>query len=492
MTYPPRELAEPDLQRQAPEDPDAERDVIGSALLGGVNTLVDIRNILSADDFTRWQGRLAFEAMVALADRGEKIDVGTVRSEADRLIEGHPSRTFPVGVLLDYLIEAMASVPTHVHAASYARRIRSVSIRRKMMGVANELMRIALVGPSDGSDETMMGRANATFQELLTGATSNTLFTAEQLADRHYELLMKREAKDPSVIGLPTGFQQLDEALAYFPGELWYVAARPGIGKTAILKDLQMRAAHHGVPTMFVSVEQPERQIMDRTMASMAKVDSWKIQKGQMTFEEWQSIWKANADFRKLPVTMIDDTFMTTAKLDAAVRAAKAKHDIKVVFLDYIGLLADEYGNSTYERVTYVSRRLAQIARANEVTIVSACQLSRQSDPGELPHLDHLRDSGGLEQDAFVVLGLARKDDIIRIGVLKNRNGKSNIVMNLYYNAATLKFNEIIAPSIGAFGAVTRATEPAVAVEAKESLAKIVDDEVGRAVAAVDRTLPIK
>lgn len=433
---------EPVVQEQ-PTDEAGEHDLIGACILGGTDVISRVLGLgITSGDFHAPTAQKAFSAIESLHLGGDPIDIATIRSEADRLA----SRSD--GYLTEYLDTASSKVPDALNAEQYAVSVLERSARRQVLRVGSRLKSIAY-SPAD--DRTaLLGKVAAEFDGLLRKQTDVKIMSAFDLAMRHAHILSQREMKDPAVVGLPTGYPSLDAVVAYLPGELWYVAARPSVGKTLILKELQHQQAKQGVPSLFVSVEQPSMQLVDRNLATMSGINSRQIQTGEMTEPEWNKVNKAVEDFSKLPIHMIDDSSMTTAKLDAAVRLAVARHGIRVVFVDYVQILADEYGHKEYERITYISRRLREIARTTGTTLVVACQLSREAAKGKKgrPQLHHLRESGALEQDAFVVLGLSRPLDspAIDIEVLKNRNGESGVQITLGLNVGTLRLTEIIQP----------------------------------------------
>lgn len=420
-----------------PEDPDAERALLGAVLLGRSEALVEARSLVGVADFTRSDHREVFAALCRLADRGDAIDVTTVASETRGL-----ALEAPLGVLAGLLAAA-----TSANAGAYAKRVRYIATARRILSTANELAHVGATPGAVGreTEAGMMSAVQSVVDSLLSGQVgSSEILTPMNLALDFAETLTARERRDPDQIGIETGYSDLDRYVAYRPGELWYIAASPGVGKTSFLANLQDELGRRGVPSLFASVEQPAVQLMDRAIASESRVDSWKIARGQLDLGEWKKVHDALERRSKLPVYIYDDPSMTTARLAAVLQLAKVRHDVKVCFVDYVQIMADESPESEYARISAISRRLAHMARSLKVCIVAACQVSRQGaqTDGQIPRLAELRGSGGLEQDAFVVLALGRKEGetTTQVAVRKNRSGLSGITIELVFDPEHTRF----------------------------------------------------
>lgn len=419
-----------------PEDVAAERAVLGSVLLGGPSALTVARSLVGHADFTRELHRRIFAAMERLADRAEAIDYATVAGEVERTTSELPPR--------GELVSLMADVPTAAHIETYAGRVRYCATARRVLGAANEMARVG-VSQYEDTEAGMMAHVQTILDGLLSGQVgASELITPQTMTNAYQDMLERRQRRDPEAIGIPTGYADLDRVVAYRPGELWYIAASPGVGKTTFLANLQDELAHQKVPSLFASVEQPAIQLMDRAVAAETMIDSWKIARGDLDAHDWAKIGGVLAQRYERPIYIYDDPSMTTARLAAMLQLAKVRHGVKVCFVDYVQILADESSESEYARVSAISRRLAQIARSVGVCVVAACQVSRKGaeQDGQIPRLAELRGSGGLEQDAFVVLAIGRKenDSTTNVSVRKNRNGQAGITVQLYFDPQHTKF----------------------------------------------------
>lgn len=421
-----------------PEDPAAERALLGAILLGRGDAFVIARSLLSSEDFTREIHRVVFGAMERLHLRGETIDTTSIASEIPRASLNES----PLG----YLAGLMADVPS-LGVETHARRVRFCATLRRIASAANELAGVAY-GPWASTEADAMARVQGVVDGLFTGQIgTSVILTPKALTTMYMDVLEGRQQKDPAYIGIPTGFSDLDRVVAYRPGELWFVAASPGVGKTTLLANLQDELAMRKIPSLFASAEQPAVQLMDRTMASDTRIDSWKIARGDLDEDQWARMSSHLARRFEMPSYIYDDPSMTTSRLSAITQLATVRYGVKVVFVDYVQLLADESGESEYARISAISRRLALLARSLKICVVAACQVSRQGahEDGQIPSLAHLRGSGSLEQDAFVVLAVGRKAGTseAQIIVRKNRNGESEVTVPLYFDAEHTRFRSL-------------------------------------------------
>ena len=274
------------------------------------------------------------------------------------------------------------------------------------------------------------------------------LLTASDRATRYWDILEGRKSGDENIVGWPTGISYLEDVVAYFPSDSWLIVSATAVGKTAMLLTLQKSLDDRGVPSMFATLEQPWEQLMDRQMAAMTEIDSWRIRRGELEEADFQALSEALGRYMVLPSIVIDEPSLTTARLETYLRIAKMKYGTKVVFVDYAQRLRDKDGDSEYLRVSRISNNLARIARELRVCIVSAAQINRrgaQAKDGIPPELDEIRDSGYLEQDASVVLAIGRKEGAVeaKLAVRKNRHGPAGITIDLAFDGKHVRFLEL-------------------------------------------------
>ena len=231
-----------------------------------------------------------------------------------------------------------------------------------------------------------------------------------------------------SYAGIPTKYPVLDQMLAgLHGGDLIILAARPSMGKTALaLNFINNIAIEEHIPTAFFSLEMSALDITTRIVCMRTKVDSSKIRQNMLDPTDISKISIGISVSMKAPLFISDASVLNLFDLRVQARRLVKTHGVKVIFVDYLGLVSsDGHHNSIYERVTEVSRALKAIARELKIPFVVLAQLNRDSEDRE-PSLAHLRDSGAIEQDADVVLLLHRpKRDShdAKVIIAKQRNG---------------------------------------------------------------------
>jgi replicative DNA helicase len=419
-----------------PSDTEAERGVVGSVLIGHADAIAKALPIVRPTEFTGPVERLAYAAMASLYERGEPLDTFTVAGEMKRA-EPHVNEPHS-----SFLVGCMAETPSHMHIESYARRVRYCATARNIISTASDMAAIAY-GRGLGQDQTeekMLAAAYSAFESLTTRAGDAVqIITPKRAAQDYFSVLDRRQSGDQSIIGYPLGFFDLDRFVALRPGEYVIVAAEPSVGKTAFMGSLHDNLARENVPTLFASVEQPMTQIMDRAIAWDALMDSWKLSRGSLGEDEFGMVSDALARRQRLPGYYIENSGLTTQMLDASVYLAKAKYGIKVVFVDYVQILADRHGDNETARIGEISHRLRRIARRHNITLVAASQVSKSGN---------LRWAGELEQDADVILKISREpqESLANIYIQKNRSGQAGLTLQLFFDQEKVHFRN---PTIG-------------------------------------------
>lgn len=336
-------------------------------------------------------------------------------------------------------------------------RQHAKAIARSLSVVAKSIRVIEMPGAHDVSEWIATARSGrGGLDDLVAkapeweGGDAKVILTAKELVDEYRGTLDRRRKHDPDEIGWPTGFFEFDVIpVRYRPRDLWLVVSATGVGKTTFLLTLMHLAK---IPSLFVTMEQPRVQLMDRTIASMTKVNSAFLAKGDITDEQMARVDRALTKLSGEPMYMVDQPGLTTDALDPIVRAARARFGVRLVFVDYAQKMADKYGESEYQRVTRISNNLARMASATGVCIIAATQVSRKyrssfgskedRHEGDPPRLSDIRDSGYLEQDASVVLAIGRAEDSnqAKVAIRKNRHGLTGPVITFWFDGEHNRF----------------------------------------------------
>jgi replicative DNA helicase len=425
-----------------PEDPEAERALLGSILLGGHETFIVAHALVEANDLTRHEHRMVMAAIEEIAERGEAIDYASVAGEMRRL-NPHGANAEEARSYAQQLVGMIQEVPTSLNAETYAKRVRYCATARRIITTASEIGGIAYSG-RHGTDAGLMEAVQTKVEELLMAqGGGGQILSQKDLAFMYTDILERRQKRDPQVIGYPTGYSRMDDYVRFRLGEFVLLAASPGVGKTSLITNLQDDLAMRGIPSLFATAEQPPMQLMDRAVASQGDLDGWHLSQGKLDTGEWEKVTQVLAGRFNMPAYLYYDPAMTTARLAAQVQLAKVRHGIKVVFVDYLQLLADESSENDYQRVSQIGRRLKYMAGTYMVNVVAACQVRRDKarKEGEPPALEDLRGSGTLEQEADTVVCIGRKqgENVTKLAVRKNRNAPTG-EFSLYFQPAQTRF----------------------------------------------------
>ncbi len=454
-------------QKLPPHDIDAEEGVIGSCLIDAQAFIQGV-SIISTGDFYCEPARWCWEAMRRLADRDEAIDQITVANELNNM-----EKLEDVGGAA-YLSHLISTVPTSLDVEHYARIVARCSQARKLIDCAG---RIAVMGYTAGAN---IGTVLRKAQELLLAMSGDTVkplvYTPRDIADYGMERYAHLQQKGDET-AIPYGFRDLDTLTGgAHRGDLILLGGRPRMGKSALGQAWANNIArHHRV--LYCSLEMTLAQFIDRDVVAAIKQPMPVIARGQYDEEVYYEIVDLLGPMseRNLYFLKCEGTPVTTGDIRAAVARLKLETGVDVVFIDYLGLLADEYGRTQNERIGYISRRLKGIARAFDVAVIAVSQLSRAVEKeryNKRPRLADLRDSGSLEQDADIVMFLYRDDayytqeeweeefnkagnrwkpkaerkpypkGVAELGVEKQRQRESAVVLKLNWNGRLMQFTD--------------------------------------------------
>ena len=413
--------------RLPPHNLDAEEAVIGSLLLDGelINSLM-----LEPFDFYHEVNAMLFKAMVDLKAKGASINqitVGQELNETDKL------ELIGGAAFLSHLISI---TPSSMDCHHYAEIVKKLSTFRQMIVAADNIAK-------DGYDasksiDAVLSSADKYFLELRKDAgTSHIIIPDERvriLYDRYEKLYTLEKG-----VAISTGLIDLDRRLGggLFPGDLLVLGARPGVGKTTLMECISNHVALND-NVLFCSGEMNIEGLSDRDVAGEIGIGVDEIRMGHYDEDVYQDIIDKGLPYlSKLKVYHMDAsrTFqLNTANIYQAAYEMQTRYGLSLIFIDYLGVLTDKYGNNSNERLGFITRNLKQMALNLNLPVFCAHQLSRATESREekRPQLHDLRDSGNIEQDADVVLFLYRdsyygKEDnnITEILIAKHRQGKS-------------------------------------------------------------------
>ena len=431
-----------------PHDLDAERAILGACLVRQ-SALDDLEGVLADADFYRAAHQTVYAALRRLAARGVARDLLTLSNELGGALEacGGPA----------YVSSLVDGLPSSTHVGHWASLVRDLARRRRLIEAGRELIQRAT--SDDETAEVLAGHAQA-LARLDTGGAHAWVSMHDLIGD--FLDRVSQANGGPMHRGIPTGFRDLDEAVAgWHPGNLIYIAARPSMGKTAFLLQTATAAAEAGKRVGFVSLEMSKQELTDRLICQRGRVDMTRMHTGHLSERDFGALAQTAGVLDPLPILIDDDSSPTIEEVCARVRRMARTKGLDLLIVDFLQRLSESrarkgerVSGSRTESVGHQSRQLKSLAKELGCPVLVASQLSRKCEDraDKRPMLSDLRESGDLEQDADLVIGLHRErmaqptrqdmEDVADLLVLKHRNGPIGVVQ-LCYIASQTRFGDL-------------------------------------------------
>jgi replicative DNA helicase len=423
--------------RTLPHNLEAERSVLGAILLH--NDAFNLAaEIIDSGAFFRDAHRRIFDKMVKLVERGDAIDLVTLKEELGRSGEidevGGPA----------YIAALVDGVPRSTNVEHYARIIKEKATLRNLIFSANKILATAYEAEEDADD--IIDHAEQSIFAIADDRVRDGFVSLGKLARSSLETIEKLHAKKELITGVPTGFTDLDEMTSGLqPSDLIIVAARPSMGKTSLVLNIAQHVGTKTDRTVGVfSLEMSKEQLFLRLLTSEARIDAHRLRGGFLGERDWGRLSQAIGTLSETKIFIDDSPSIGVLEMRAKCRRLAAEHGLHLVIVDYIQLMQGRgrFENRTLE-VAAISRSLKGLAKELNVPIVVLSQLSRapEARSDHRPQLSDLRESGALEQDADVVVFIYRQDQyadrnapateaegVAELIIGKQRNGPTGVV----------------------------------------------------------------
>jgi replicative DNA helicase len=416
-----------------PHNLEAEKSVLGAVLLEERHlAALIVEERLRPEHFYREQHGAVFEAMLELNRLDRKIDHLTVA-------EGLRQRGKLEEVGGAEAIDELAGwVPAAANAREYARIVRDNAQMRALLAKSYEIQ--ASVHGREAPVQELVERAEASMLEVAHDDRQKKFRRIGQILHEETDKLHRLSIAKTPLTGTPSGFKDLDELTGGFqPGNLIIIAARPSMGKSALVTNIAENAVLEGHAVALFSLEMSESELAQRFVASQARIKGEELRKGKVAENKWHKILSACQRLSDAPLWVDDSS--DTGVLEVRAKSRRLHHQqatgLGLIIVDYLQLMRHEGRvESRVEQVGQISRGLKSLARELNVPVIALSQLSRaveQRGGEKKPILSDLRDSGNIEQDADLVMFIYReeyyeKGDSERPGeadiiVAKHRNG---------------------------------------------------------------------
>ena len=431
---------------QSPYSQEAEEAVLGAILINS-EAYMQVAAFLRAEDFFILRHQYIWEALVRINERSEKGDFVTVQEELRAL-----GRLNDIGGP-GYLLQLANNTPTSVHAEIYGRLVERASLRRRLLGAADEIRAVAL--QEELPIEKVISQAETRLFNVTERGARRDLQPMSDAIDMYFEHIEYLMANPSAPLGLPTGFRDLDELLGGLQrSDLLIFAGRPGMGQPSFLLSVALNAAKVGARIAIFTMEMGTEQLVQRFMSMETGINTQKLRAGQLSQQEWARFVQAVARLSNLRVFIDDSPAISPIEMRTKCRRMMHETGLDLVIVDYIQLMnaGGAFENNRVQEISYISRSLKEMARELNVPVFSAAQLSRAVDQraDKRPQLSDLRESGSLEQDADIVAFLFREGyynkaiefpNRSEVIVAKHRNGPTDSVM-LHFEESLTKFTD--------------------------------------------------
>lgn len=416
------------LKRVLPHSIEAEQSVIGCMMISR-DAITVAADILQEDDFYNRQYGLVFQSIVELNDSGNAVDVVTLQNKLKE--KDAP----PEVSSLEFVRDLMLAVPTAAHIRDYAQIVSEKAVLRRLIKASDEISGACYVG-KDGL-ETILEDAEKSIFNIVQHRNTSDYVPIRQVVLNAMERIEKASKTKGNVTGVATGFLDLDYKTAGMqPADLILIAARPSMGKTALVLNIaQYVAFKSDLPLAIFSLEMSREQLVNRLFSLESRVDSQHIRTGNLSDREWEDLIDGAGVVGRSRLIIDDTPGISISELRSKCRKFKMEQDIQMVIIDYLQLMSGSgRTDSRQQEVSDISRSLKALARELGVPVIALSQLSRavEQRPDHRPMLSDLRESGAIEQDADVVMFIYRDDyynkdsdrkGIAEIIIAKQRNG---------------------------------------------------------------------
>jgi replicative DNA helicase len=427
-----------------PQDIDAEQALIAACMLDREACETALAS-LAPGEFYRTSHKVIFKAIQELDSQGLPIDLvmlaGRLKDTGLAEKSGGPS----------YLSCLIDTVPFATNAEAYVTRIREKFLRRRIIEEANAMAKAAQREPEIGD---VLDRAQSALLALSVSPEIGGFDPLGKLlvpASERYELLHQNSGR---LTGIPTGLTELDDLLLGLQrDELYVIAARPAMGKTALALGIALHAARKGFKVAIFSLEMGKNQLVDRAVAEESGISLMRLRSGLLGEVEWDQIVSACERMDPLPLFINDRPALQVTQLHILARRLRKQNGLDLVVVDYLQLLQGEKKGGRYEEVAGISRSLKNLSKDLNIPVIALSQLNRsvETRSEKIPTLSDLRDSGQIEQDADVVALLYRDEvynpntvdkGIVEILVAKNRQGPPRTI-RARFDGKTMRFTSL-------------------------------------------------
>jgi replicative DNA helicase len=446
------------LDRPLPQNPEAERAVLGAILFNN-NAFYRVIGTIDTEDFFKDAHRTIFSTMRTLAEESREIDLITLKNELAK--RGSLEQIGGAG----YVASLVDGIPDIANVERYAKIVKEKSTLRRLVVMGNSVMRAALDAPGEPGD--VLNIAEKSIYEIAEGSIDKGFVELGKITRTNMTAIEQLQGNGKLLTGIPTGYDRFNEFTSGFqPQDLIIIAARPSMGKTSFMMNIAESIAipgRDGLPRNggqrlhsvgVFSLEMSKEQIGLRILSSESGVSNHLIRAGMLSERNWRELADASARLSKAKIYIDDTPGMDIMEMRAKARRLKMEVGLDMVMVDYLQLMSVKGKvESRNQEISQISRGLKAIAKEINCPLISLSQLSRRPEQrmgDHRPQLADLRESGSIEQDADLVCFIYRDEvynkeseekGIAEIIIAKQRNGPIGDFKLVFRHDITKFFN---------------------------------------------------
>ena len=434
------------VERLPPHNLEAEQSVLGSLLIDR-DAIIKVASYVKPEDFYLGANGTIYRAIVELYNRREPTDFITLSDEL-----GRREVLDQVGGIA-YLSSLLNVVPTAVHVEYYGKIVERTAVLRRLIDAGGQ---IVAIGYRDSVDtEDALDAAERAIFEVSEKRTTRDFQSISDVLDRFFDQIDYMQQHRGDVVGVPTGYADLDQLTGGFQrSDLLILAARPSMGKTALALGMAYGAAiQHKRTVGIFSMEMSAEQLVQRLLSTETGVDSHRLRLGQIDDGEWDRISRAFGRLAEANIFIDDTAGAGVMEVRSKARRLQAEHGLDLLIVDYLQLMSGRRSENRVQEISEISRSLKGLARELNIPVIALSQLSRavETRSDHRPMLSDLRESGSIEQYADIVMFIYReekyddnseKKGIAEIIIAKHRNGPVGSV-NLRFFEQTARFADL-------------------------------------------------
>jgi replicative DNA helicase len=429
-----------------PANPEAEQSVLG-AILVRPEAIDVVATLITAADFYRQAHAEIYQAMLDLRDSGKPVDLVTVSALLKERVklEGVGGPVFLAGL--------SEQVGFATNAEYYATLVRDKARLRRLLDTTQGIA-AACFAPVDNVSEFMAGAAQK-INEATEANHENTAVTLQEMVGQQSDVVEAQFYDKAPAGGLPVGYIDLDPLIAWEPGDLIILAARPSMGKTALALNFMLRVARTGAHAGIFTLETSKEKLTRRFMSIIGKINGHRMSQGKLSPDEWVQFAKLRDRVEGMPIWIDDTPSLNIAEIRARTRQQHKAGTLQFLVVDYLQLAKPlRRGRSREEEVAELSRGLKSLAKELNIPILAISALNRKfaDRPNKRPQRSDLRESGAIEFDADKILFLYREEEdkpnlpevagIAEVDVDKHKDGPTGRV-KLAFQKEFFRFEDL-------------------------------------------------